>query len=270
MRKDSLTIVAKKGYDRSFKDFAIPEPSHETCVGAPSGRGPLTILALGEDRSERALVRTCRRGGVLGWVLGGLYLNLGTPRSLRELEVSEYARSRGIPTPEVLAAAYERVTPVFYKCALATRELQSGTDLKEALVAMARSPDGVSLEKWRRTISALGRLVARMHRAGIYHADLHLKNVFASGDELYVLDLDAAKIQNPLSELKKYRNLLRLYRSALKLNHGPGRLTRTTLLRFIRSYAAESSCSFRELTSRLSRLLPFWRLKWKLSDMLGV
>lgn len=267
--RDGLTIVIKKGYDKSFEDFVIPKPVRERQAHAPSGRGPLSSHPLRDRVDERALVRTYRRGGLLGRLMGGLYLNIGTPRSFRELDVSEYARAHDIPTPEVLAAACEEVTPLFCRCALATREIHPDTDLKAALLAAQERRDEASLRNKRRTISSLGRLIGRMHRAGIYHADLHLRNIFASGDGLHVLDLDAARVQAPLPELKRCRNLLRLYRSVLKLDNAL-RVTRTDLLRFIGPYAEESSCPARELTARLTRLLPLWRLKWKLSDILGI
>ncbi len=137
------------------------------------------------------------------------------------------------------------------------------------------SPAGSeALEKKRRTISLLGQLVAKMHAAGIYHADLHLKNILLSesteGSKLYLLDLDAARILNPLSDYRKCMNLLRLYRSAQKVNRRRRVIARTDLLRFLHSYAEESSRPVKELVARLRRMLPFWRVKWKLSDMFGV
>jgi tRNA A-37 threonylcarbamoyl transferase component Bud32 len=112
-----------------------------------------------------------------------------------------------------------------------------------------------------------------MHGAGIRHADLHLKNVLLTEEEgspkLYLLDLDAATISQPLSDLAKCVNLLRLYRSVEKVNRRRTVITRTDALRFLRSYADESSQPIRSLTGRLARLKPFWQLKWKLSDSLG-
>ncbi len=273
--RDSLNIVVKEGYAQSFEGFAIPEIEPDRGAGASHhGRGRLTPLPLGGGSSERALVRRCIRGGILGRFLRGTYLNRGTPRPFEELRISDYARAHDIPTPEVVAAAFERVSPLFYKGALAVREISPAADLQAELLAASRPLDRAALARKRRTASSLGKLVAKMHAAGIYHADLHLKNILLSekgeGPELYLLDLDAAKIRRPLSDFGRRLNLLRLLRSAEKVNRRARTITRTDLLRFLRSYADESSRSMRELAAELGRMLPVWRCKWKLSDVLGV
>jgi tRNA A-37 threonylcarbamoyl transferase component Bud32 len=154
------------------------------------------------------------------------------------------------------------------------REIARSRDLQAELLRIDHAADHESLVRKRRTIDLLGRLVARMHAAGIYHADLHLKNVLlaegTAGDTLYVLDLDAAKMYPTLSDTRKLMNLVRLYRSVEKLNRGSRLITRTDLLRFLQAYADESSRAVREVAGKLMTMLPLWRLKWKLSDVLGV
>ncbi len=270
-----LNIVVKDGYAESFDGFAMPDAA-STADGesAPLGRGPLTQLALAGRPSERALVRRCVRGGVVGRLIRELYLGGRNPRPLEELRVSEYARARGVPTPEALAAIVQPVGPFLYKGALAVREISPSADLEAELAALKRPVDRETLARKRGVISSLGRLIAKMHGAGIRHADLHLKNILLPGEkggpELYLLDLDRAKVHDPLSDFRKRSNILRLYRSVEKVNRRGKVITRTDLLRFVMSYAGESSQSARELTVRLGRMLPAWRLKWKLSDALGV
>lgn len=273
--KDGLKIVFKEGYARSFDGFALPEISSAEPDGSgPSGRGRLTRMPLTERTDERALVRRCLRGGVLGRFLKDLYLGGRSPRPLSELRVSQYARAHGVATPEILAAAFERVGPLFYRGAVVVREIGPSADLQAELAALGRATDAETLAKKRRTISLLGKLVADMHGAGIWHADLHLKNVLLAeedgGPKLYLLDLDAAMIFGTLSDFRKRINLMRLYRSVEKVNRESKVITRTDLLRFLCAYAEGSSQSVRVLVERLSRMLPFWRLKWKLSDVLGV
>ena len=273
--RDNLDIAVKEAYAESFEGFAIPDMMAHPEDDAPHhGRGRLISLPLADGSGERVLVRRCIRGGILGRFVRGTYLNYGVPRPLRELRVSEYARTRGIPTPEVLAAAFERVSPLFYKGAVAIREVSPAADLQTELLAVKCSPDAEVLERKRSVISSLGRLVAKMHGAGIYHADLHLKNalLYRGGEDqdVYVLDLDDARICEPLSDFRKCLNLLRLYRSAEKVNRRNRVITRTDLFRFLTSYARESSRPVRELARKLERMLPLWRFKWKLSDALGI
>lgn len=266
--------MVKEGYAECFDGFVMPEISS----GAPGemdpyGRSRLTAFPLHDGSDERALIRRCVRGGLVGRLLKELYLGGTYPRPLEELKVSEHARAHGIPTPEILAVAFEGVGPFFYKGAVATREVKQGSDLETELDSLTCPVAGDTLAAKRRAIGLLGSLVAKMHGAGIRHADLHLKNVLLTeeegGPKLYLLDLDAATISQPLSDLAKCANLLRLYRSVEKVNRRRAVITRTDVLRFLRSYADESSQPIRSLTGKLARLKPFWRLKWKLSDSLG-
>jgi tRNA A-37 threonylcarbamoyl transferase component Bud32 len=273
--RDGLNIVVKEGYAQCFDGFVMPEISFGDSGGSdPHGRSRITILPLAERSDERAFVRRCVRGGILGLFLKELYLDARNPRPLQELKVSEHARAHGIPTPEILAVAFERVGLLFYKGAVATREVSASADLQAELGSIGCPVAGETLAEKRRAIELLGKLVAKMHGAGIRHADLHLKNVLLAREEgvpkLYVLDLDAAKILRPLSDSVKCANLLRLYRSVEKVNRRRMVVTRTDVLRFLRSYAGESSQTIRSLAEKLARLEPFWRLKWKISDSLGV
>ncbi len=269
--RDGLNIAVREGYADCLDGFVMPEiSSPESGQAGPSGRGRLTPMSLGDKAGKRALIRRCVRGGILGRFLKELYLGGKSPRPLRELMISEYARERGIATPEIVAVAFQEWGLVFYRGAVVVREISPGADLEAALESDA------SFTEKRRAVSSLGKLIAKMHAADIWHADLHLKNVLLAGVEeegepkLYLLDLDAAKILRPLADYRRYGNLLRLYRSALKVNRRGRVVTRTDLLRFLKSYAEESSCSTREVVDKLDRLLPLWQIKWKVSDALGV
>ncbi|MBI4830619.1 MAG: hypothetical protein HY801_03495 [Candidatus Lindowbacteria bacterium] len=336
--KDSLTTVIKKGYTRSFQDFRIPDAKDSRNVSSPHrGRAQLIPFPLFERPEERALVRRYVRGGVLGRFLKGKYLNWGKPRPLKELEVSEFARSQGIPTPEILAAAVERSSHFFYRGAIAVREISPGEDLQTLLLKNGQSFTSEIITEKRKMAASLGRLIAKMHKAGIYHADLHLKNILLSKgahEELYLLDLDAARIYGRLSDFRKCMNLLRLLRSVEKMegkrrpreargfgfrvssleskeenvilpplrqdqndkgnqkekemdsrlsgnDNSQGQPVKkidgishvvawTDLLRFLQSYAEELGRPVEDFKGKLLRMLPLWRLKWKLSDILGV
>ena len=273
--RDGLNIVVKEGYAECFDGFVMPEISSvEPGDSVLYGRSQLTILPLHDGSDERAFVRRCVRGGMLGRFLRELYLGDKNPRPLQELKVSEHARAHGISTPEILAVAFEQVGPFFYKGAVATREVKQSADLQAELGSIGCPVVGETLAEKRRATDLLGKLVAKMHGAGIRHADLHLKNVLLAREEgvpkLYLIDLDAARIIQPLSDFMKCANLLRLYRSVEKVNRRRTVVTRTDVLRFLRAYADESPKTIRSLYEKLARLQPIWRLKWKISDSLGV
>jgi tRNA A-37 threonylcarbamoyl transferase component Bud32 len=269
MRIKDVSLAVKEEYAEVFSSFALPDAKKAQGEGRQSGRGQLVQLSLTADGVERALVRRSLRGGVLGRLCGEIYLSIGFPRPVKELRVSEYARSHAVQTPEIIAAAVEKADALFYRGAVVTRQIAYGLDLQEAALAYAPI-DRESIAEKRRCIDSFGRLIARMHGAGIYHADLHLKNVLKSGDELYLLDLDAARIFGRMSDYRKRANLLRLYRSVQKINRRKRAITRTDLLRFAHSYAAESGRSEKILSKELTKMLPPWRLKWWLSDLMKI
>ncbi len=61
--------------------------------------------------------------------------------------------------------------------------------------------------------------MARLHAAGIAHADLNLTNVVVGGGAATVLDLDRARlVSGRLSAFARRRSLRRLARSARKLD----------------------------------------------------
>ncbi len=276
--RNDLSIIVKEEYESLFADFTLPtETPAAEAEAAPSGRSQLSVVPLSENGNERALVRNCVRGGLLGRFVRTLYLDRGIPRPFRELLTSEYARSHNVPTPEVLAVAFEKAPPFFYRGYVATREIVPGLDLQRELLSADPLERGF-VERKRVVASLLGRLVARMHAAGIYHADLHLKNVLLSGadeqPELSVLDLDAAAICERLSDFRKCMNILRLYRSAQKVNRLAGSakplVSRSDAVCFLEAYAEEAGVPLKDLMRRVTRMLPLWRIKWNLSDRLGV
>ena len=61
-----------------------------------------------------------------------------------------------------------------------------------------------------------------MHDAGIYHADLHLKNILLKQDasgafSAYIIDLDKSFVVDKLTVEQRMKNLLRLNRSIDKI-----------------------------------------------------
>jgi tRNA A-37 threonylcarbamoyl transferase component Bud32 len=273
--QNSRNIVYRKGYEEAFENFAPPgNAQSDDDRRVLSGRGPLAVMPLNQRTGERVVIRRCLRGGILGRIIRETYLKVGNPRPLEELKIANFARTHGVETPEILAVMIERIGPFFYRGTLAIREIRAGRDLLAELLSLECPPDQGTIAQKRRTIARLGCLIAKMHDAGIYHADLHLKNILVSEAQdtpkLYVLDFDAARIFPMLSDFRRTLNILRLYRSVLKVNKDNRAITRTDAFRFLHSYAGESSRSVRELIGKIEKMLPFWHMKWKISDMFGV
>jgi 3-deoxy-D-manno-octulosonic acid kinase len=192
-------------------ELALPADA----VPLASGRGAAYRVVLPGD--VRAVLRLYRRGGVLARVVHETYLGL-RPRPLRELVLTEEVRRRGVAAPEVLAARVEG--GVAYRGALLTAEVPDATTLGEALARASGAEARAALA------AATGGAVARLHAAGVFHADLNVSNILVRpGPEVVLVDFDRARLaRGPLASRARRRNLTRLQRSLAKLDPS-GRLT---------------------------------------------
>jgi len=156
------------------------------------------------------VVRFGRRGGAIARLVRDRYLGV-RPRPWRELAVSIAARDRGAPVPEVVAACVHGWAA--YRSAIVTRELPGVTPVLAALEA-ARPGDARGA-----VAAAAGVAVARLHGAGVVHADLNLSNIVVGGDGAVIVDLDRARLRpGALGARLRERSLRRLRRSLAKLD----------------------------------------------------
>ena len=181
------------------------------------GRGQLRRVELPDG--EVALLRRYHHGGAFRRLTGGVFFTW-PPRPFRELIITEELRRRGIPTVEVYGACVERVWGPFYRGWLATRAIPGAQDLWAALQSGSLRADGEE-----RCLRAVARSVRELHRQGIYHADLNLKNILLCADDrgvaAYIIDFDKAKlVLGELPPRLARSNLDRLLRSARKLDPG--------------------------------------------------
>ena len=105
-----------------------------------------------------------------------------------------------------------------YRGYLITKYLPTAVDLISYLDN--KEPEG---KETRAVFEKAGEAVKRIHQAGIYHADLHLKNflVERKGPTVYLIDFDKSVVFPHLRPSGRLKNLMRLDRSAEKLKrHG--------------------------------------------------
>lgn len=197
------------------------------------GRERLCLLHLGNGAT--ALVRRYSHGGLFRGLTGDIFFTW-PPRPFREVAVTLEVGRRGVPTVEVLGAWVERVRGPFYRGWLITGELQGAMDLWEALRG-----EFFSASERAMLLEAAARSVKQMHRKGIYHGDLNLKNIVVrregEGFVGYIIDLDKARLfPGEVSASRSRRNLERLLRSARKLDPERRHLSAQAWDRFLRSY----------------------------------
>ena len=157
-----------------------------------AGRGAAYRIG---TRAGPWVVRRYRRGGAMAGLLGDRYPRLGRARAWGEIAVSEAARTRGVRTPRVMAAAvYAR--GAFLRSDLATEYVPDSEDLAALGFGRSARSDGEKQAGFR----AAGQLVRELGQRGLVHPDLNLRNILISfGGERaqpvsWALDLDRARI----------------------------------------------------------------------------
>lgn len=169
------------------------------------GRGGVAIAT---TPAGECVLRHYRRGGLVAKVMGDRYLWTGANRTrpFREFRLLAEIAQLGLPGPAVVAARYCRHGPL-YAADLITRRIAGAQTLAECL-AGGRLDAELAEE--------VGALVARFHRAGVWHADLNAHNVLITPSSPYLVDFDRGRIRIPAVGWQR-ANLRRLRRSLFKL-----------------------------------------------------
>lgn len=135
----------------------------------------------------------------------------GRIRSFEEFRLLRELRQRGLPVPRPIAAIYWR-DGVWYRAGILLERLQGVRPLADlADSAGADAP-------WEEA----GRLIARLHRGGLDHADLNAHNLlFDDARRGWAIDVDRSAVRIPATDWRE-ANLERLKRSLLKLRGARG------------------------------------------------
>lgn len=188
-------------------DWFVPERWRDRGAlrSQSGGRGGVQIIAM---PAGECVLRHYHRGGLVAKLMGDRYLWRGADatRCFAEFRLlAEIARLR-LPGPIPVAARYHR-RGLFYRADLITRRIADAQTLAECLAA-----GRLDAELARET----GALVARFHRAGIWHADLNAHNVLVTPVALHLIDFDRGRVRE-LADDWRLANLARLHRSLVKL-----------------------------------------------------
>jgi tRNA A-37 threonylcarbamoyl transferase component Bud32 len=261
LTKGGITLYIKKEYEHrlSAKDidmlFNLHKDSDKLKVSY-HGRTPCKTLIMENFDNESFVVRDYWHGGLFGKILRGIFWDRLRP--LRELSICEAAGNSGIKTSEVIAIVKNRILGPVYKCRLVSKEITGAIDLMELLL---NPEENKLVVRKRQIISKAAKAVKEMHDAGIYHADLHLKNILvqsAAGGKVnvYIIDLDKSRQYEEISLHKRMRNIMRLDRSVEKMIRNnrvtfdetyPFPISKTDKLRFLKEYVKTDNKSEKPL-----------------------
>lgn len=240
LRPPGYVWWVKRGWEQFFSaayGSFRSVPSTVAVLTPTGGRGVLYRFPLGDG--GYAIARRYRRGGLIRHFVHDLYWERPF-RPFTELISTEIARQRAIPTVEVLAAGVEHVTFGLYRGWFISREAEGFINLWEWL----QSKPSASARQQGSAVVA--QVIARLHTAGIYHADLNLTNILimfqTPQPQALILDFDRARmLARPLSYRQRKKNLRRLRRSLLKLDPQEQCFSSADLDLFCDTYRAQFS-----------------------------
>ncbi len=233
-------------------DLAHPEVLAEAGERCFSGRGRPSLLTLPDG--SQAVLRRYLHGGMLGPLIGGFFIRSSRP--IGELKATEAARTAGVRVPEILAALHRPIRPGLHEGYLLSRLIPDATDLATLLLDGA----GDGADRW---LFRTGVATRRMHEAGIWHADLHVKNVLVAADELTLIDFDRARVPGTVSMRDRRLNLFRFDRSVVKLSLKGVVVPRESRLGFFAGYT-DGEDDPERLLGMGERSQIWHRLAWRL------
>jgi len=245
IEQEKRAFIVKDDWKEKLLSVGIADPDFFLKQSLPKeenyfGRGALKIIALPGEENERIVIRHFQRGGIIQKFIPDLYF--GESRPLKELWVGCWAKEKGVPTADIVAACHNKVFGKLHQGDLVTREIKHGKDLATYLKELEQPLTKEKVLEKRSVIKKVGALVRSMHEAGIFHGDLNLKNIILQTTDPqnikgYLIDFDKSFVKSHLKENLRTRNLLRLNRSTEKFKkQGLTSLTRTDVLRFLLAY----------------------------------
>ena len=153
------------------------------------------------------VVRRNRHGGLFRF-LTGEYFPLPT-RAPLELAISVRLAGAGVGTPQVISYVVYPFLGIFARSDVMTRRLPEGADFPE--VWRQTDPSGRDA-----LLRAVARLLRDLARAGAWHADLNLKNIYIAGraPEItpYLLDVDRVTFPGGNCASRNFKRLARSVR----------------------------------------------------------
>lgn len=257
---DGITVAALPEYLDLLATADIPELPQ-------AGHGRAAVRRLALPSGVNLLIRQYRRGGILRVVNKEKYLSPRRP--LDEIRISCEAAARGVPVANVVGAIFE-ARPPFWLCSLATEEIEDALDLGEYICWLPATPPREILVEKRQIIDATAGAIRKMHDAGLYHADLQVKNILVrrstTGVEILFVDLDKSTINDSVPERLRARNLRRLNRSIMKMQRALPPIDDDDRRRFLRAYRSGDSIFGDDVSTLLKscrRSVALHSLSWR-------
>ncbi|MFC1524906.1 lipopolysaccharide kinase InaA family protein [Planctomycetota bacterium] len=240
-RSDNVWFVINKQYHEVVK-YIINNSARIKVTDYAQGRGTFRLVKINRQGIKNIVIRHYYRGGLIGaWFLRDLFLDFNRP--INELIITEQARAKGVPVPEILGLVISRVGMVFYRAEIILKEVPQTQNLNEifsGLMAQSVSPETLRLTKLEFN-KAIAGSIKLLHQVGIYHRDLNIRNILIqrtneTGLNAYIIDFDKSKRFNELHFKKRIHNLIRLNRSIEKWGWSGNVINNSDRIRMVNEY----------------------------------
>ena len=197
---------------------ALFDPDHwraaDKLTGTAEGRGAAWFIDVPTPAGAGWVLRHYRRGGLPGKLIADRYLHWPTAktRPWREFRIGAKLHAEGLPVPRPVAACLHR-HGLLDSFDLITEAIPGAVSLADAAIAGTATQTD-----WHK----VGKVIAQMHRAGVWHADLNARNLLLRNDgQWMIIDLDRARLRSGTGW--QAGNLKRLRRSLAKItDKNPG------------------------------------------------
>lgn len=226
---------------------------------ATPGKGRRGII-LFHFQGRKLALRWYSHGGLFRAVTGELFWGAG--RMIEEMETTLYLREQGFRVVEPFCALSLGKGP-FKKLAFVTVLEEGAIEFLDALED-ARGKERARLSR------DLAAAMAQLARLGVYHPDLHLRNVLVRPDgTLAFLDFDRAKRKN-ITRRDVEAMFWRLYRYVDKMaRNGQNVVSMRDMLVFVTVYRKLSGLDLLTAMRRKARLKKgLHRLGWLVESFL--
>ncbi len=248
-----------------FESFVSNHRSSES----PAYEGRSAVYRLRVPGIQQPLLhRHYERGGVMRLITRDLYG--GRPRPFREIEVALKAGEMNIRTCPIMAARVHYVFGPFHRADILVGEIENANSLGDLLLSPGT---GMSPRFRHNLMKELGTFLAHLHDKGLYHPDLHFRNILFDGsrkrapdrDDFVVIDLDRVRVRHPLTGSEARRNLCRFLRFGAKYRTRDSEITETDFVRLIHSYTGarkKTDMAPRSIYRSFRRGIGLHRLLW--------
>ncbi|MGY5451311.1 3-deoxy-D-manno-octulosonic acid kinase [Agarivorans sp. MS3-6] len=180
-------------------------------VGHAMGRGKTIFFRF---QHRECVLRHYHRGGLVSKLSNDryLYTSLKRTRVWREFSLLMSLKALQLPAPLAIAGRIKR-SGMSFQADLILERIDGAKDLAQ-LLSERRLP----LSLWQK----VGETIALFHKAGVYHADLNLRNIMVDDQQkVWLIDFDSGRLCRPRKKWQQ-ANIARLYRSLEKEQTKPG------------------------------------------------